>query len=502
MCKSRGLHSEPLSIRPNSTHKILSFLFDEARVNVRAWEKEIVFRRPCEERLLKGKLVMKSVSIDLKSLLIIVVLLLHWNISSAKEQSAQSQKTAANTDTDRFGSYQPNVGFKLVNTDYGDVNFKVFTYVRYLNQKGLDSTYTDSFGKETTLDLRQDILLNKVNIQFLGWFMSPKFRYFLYVWTQNTAQGLGAQVVVGGNLHYIFDKHFTLGGGIDALPGVRCTEGNFPFWLTVDNRLMADEFFRPSYTMGIWAKGEIVPKLDYKIMLGNNLSQLGVDAGQLDDGLNTVSAVLNFFPTTGEFGPNSAMGDFEHHQKIATRLGLHFTRSTEDRQGQPDTEAFENVQIRISDGNTIFLPNLFGAGIQIDKADYQMISFDAGIKYRGLALEGEYYWRWINDFKLTSGSPGALPFDRLWDTGFQLQASAMVLPKLVQLYAVGSTVFGEYGDPWEVRGGVNYHPFKNRTVRCNVEIIHSYGSPVGALSLPYVVGGTGNIIDANVEVNF
>jgi hypothetical protein len=334
----------------------------------------------------------------------------------------------------------------------------------------------------------------------MGWLLSPKFRYFFYVWTNNTAQGLGAQVVVGGNLHYAFNEHVKLGGGINALPGVRCTEGNFPYWLTVDNRLMADEFFRPSYTMGIWADGEIVPKLQYSVMLGNNLSQLGIDAGQLDDGLNTLSAALLFFPTTGEFGPKSAIGDFEHHQEAATRFGLHFTRSTEDRQGQPDTEAFENVQIRISDGNVIFEPGLFGAGIQIERADYQMISFDAGIKYRGFALEGEHYWRWVNDFKISGA--GELPFDRLWDTGFQLQASAMVWPKLVQLYTTGSAVLGEYGDPWEVRVGVNYFPFKNRVMRCNVELIHSNESPVGALSLPYVVGATGTIIDANVEVDF
>jgi hypothetical protein len=263
---------------------------------------------------------------------------------------------------------------------------------------------------------------------------------------------------------------------------------------------MADEYFRPSYTMGIWAKGVIVDKLIYSVMLGNNLSQLGVDAGQLDDGLNTLSAALVFLPTTGEFGLNSNMGDFEHHEKIATRFGLHFTRSTEDRQGQPETEAFENVQIRVSDGSVIFSPDLFTDGVQIDKADFHMTSFDAGIKYKGFALEGEYYWRWVNDF-ITTGT-GELPFDRLWDHGFQLQASAMLWPKLIQLYTLGSSVTGEYGDPWEFRAGANYYPFKNHVIRFNVEYIHSYHSPVGGLSLPYVVGGTGNIFYANLQVNF
>ena len=98
--------------------------------------------------------------------------------------------------------------------------------------------------------------LNKVVIYFRGWVMDPKFRYVFYVWTANTSQGLGAQVVVAGNLTYAFNKHISVAGGVDALPGVRSVEGNFPLWLSVDNRSIADEFFRPSYTMGFWVAGK------------------------------------------------------------------------------------------------------------------------------------------------------------------------------------------------------------------------------------------------------
>ena len=81
-------------------------------------------------------------------------------------------------------------------------------------------------------------------------------------------------------------------------------------------------------------------------MLGNNLSQFGVDAGQLTSGLDTVSSSLAWMPTTGEFG--SGFGDFEGHERLATRVGVHYTRSDENRQSQPDTEAIDNAQIRIS----------------------------------------------------------------------------------------------------------------------------------------------------------
>jgi hypothetical protein len=425
---------------------------------------------------------------------IYLVLLLAVNVRS------QTADTVDKTEASKPSVYTPNSGFRLVTTDMGEVNFRIFSYIRYLNQLGLDTSYTDSFGDTKSIDRRQDVQLNKVNISFMGWLMDPKFRYLFYVWTNNTAQGQTAQVVVAGNLTYTFSKHLTLGGGVNSLPGVRSTEGNFPFWLTVDNRTISDEFFRPSYTMGFWATGAIVDGLRYNVMLGNNLSQLGVDAGQLDDNFSTFSGALTWFPTTGEYGKRAQFGDFDSHDEVATRLGVHFTRSPEDRQGVPSSEAFENVTIRLSDGSVIFAPNLFGNGIQIYNATYHMSSFDAGIKYKGFSLEGEYYVRWVND--ISGRGTENLSFTELKDNGFQLMASSMVLPKMMQLYAICGKVFGEYGDPWEVRGGLNLFPWENQVVRCNLEYIHTYKSPVGGLSLPYQVGGTGDIVHFNFMVDF
>lgn len=396
------------------------------------------------------------------------------------------------------GKYTPLSGFKVVDTDQGDLNFKLFTYVRYLNQLGADDAYTDAFGNTSRIDLRQDVQFQKVLAYFMGWFMRKDFRYMVYVWTTNTNLGLGAQVVVAGNLTYRFNDRVTVGAGVNGLPGVRATEGQFPNWLTADNRLIADEFFRPSYTTGVWAKGEIAKGLLYQTMLGNNLSQLGVDAGQLDKGINTWSTAVAWMPTTREFGVASRFGDYDFHRKLATRLGAHYTRSNENFQGQPNTDAFENVQIRLSDGNSIFKPDLFGAGVRITDARYQMTSADGGLKYRGLSLEGEYYWRWVNRFRGSSTDT----LRGLWDHGFQLQSSAMVVPKQLQVYASGSKVFGQYGRPWDARAGINWFPFSHQAVRWNTEYLHLQRSPVGGLSLPYVVGGRGPVFHTSLEVNF
>ena len=273
---------------------------------------------------------------------------------------------------------------------------RLFTYVRYLNQKGLDPTYTDYFGNTHTVKQREDVQLNKFFMPFSGWFLTPKFRYYLYVWSSNPSQGEPAQVVGGGNISYTFNNHVTLGGGISALPSNRSTEGQFPYWLGMDDRLIADEFFRGSYTTGIWLKGELSTKVKYVAMLANNLSTLGVSASQLDNTFDTTTLMLQWVPSTGEFGPNGEFGDFAHHEKVATRLAAHYTHSTEDKQSQPGTNGIENSQVRLTDGSVIFTPDLFGPGIAVEKLKYQLVSVDGGIKYKGLALEAEYYWRWLS----------------------------------------------------------------------------------------------------------
>jgi len=418
------------------------------------------------------------------------------------EPVVKEKPKAEASDTESYGRYSPNLGFKLANTEYGDLSVSIYTYARYLNQRALNSTYVDAFGNTKSVQERQDFQLQKVQIKLLGWILNPKLRYFLYTWTSNPTQGQGAQVVVAGNLGYTFNKYFTLAAGITSLPGVRSTEGNFPFWLGVDSRMIGDEFFRPSYTSGVWIKGNLTKRLRYQAMIGNNLSTLGVSAARLDNKFNTVSTALVWTHGLGEYG--QGFGDFEDHKKITTRLGFHFSRSDENKESQPNNDTFENTQLRLSDGTVIFTSDLFGPGITITDARYRMVDLDAGIKFRGFSLEGEYYFRWLDNFKfLNPLTPAQLQMvPNLFDQGFQLQASAMLLPKTLQLYGGVSRINGQYGNPFDVRVGTNWFPWKNKVVRWNTEWLYLRNSPVGYSSVPFVVGGRGSVFHSSVELAF
>jgi hypothetical protein len=410
----------------------------------------------------------------------------------ATEATQVTANGASATQTPNFlkpktwGSIEPGRGFVLARTDRGEVDMVVLAYVRYLNQSQLDSTYTDFFGHVKSIHLQTNIEINKINVTFKGWAWDPKFRYLFFIWTNNSAQGEGGQVVLGGNVGYQFADWVGLYAGIDSVPSTRSTTGSYPNWLRNDNRLMADEFFRGSFTTGIWLDGTF-SRFRYRLMAANNLSQLGVSSSQMYGGIHAFSGYLRWMPTTGEFGPVTGFGDYEDHQQVATDFEGHFTWSRENAQEQPGTDQIENSQIRLSDGERLFDHGVFGTPYSIERATYQMAAGTAAVKYKGYALEGEFYARWVNDFQAN----GPLPYSHMFDTGIGLQASGMAIQKRLQAYATYSHIWGQFGDSDEVVGGLNWYPLGIKNFRLSPNAMYFYRSPVGYNGVPYAVGGTG-----------
>ncbi|WP_380871617.1 hypothetical protein [Sphingomonas sp. DBB INV C78] len=203
-------------------------------------------------------------------------------------------------------------------------------------------------------------------------------------------------------------------------------------------------------------------------------------------------------PTTGEFGPAQGFGDYEMHADLATLLAVSFTHSREDAEAQAGVNDFENSQLRLSDGTLLFSPGAFNTTGQITRATYEMLALSAGLKYRGWTIDGEYYFRWLDNFTTI----GLIPVDEVTDQGFQLQLSTMAIPKTLQLYAAGSKIFGDYGDPYDVSLGLNWFPFDRKEIRVNAQAIYLQRSPTGNNSVPYTVGGDGWVFSTDFIVSF
>ena len=134
----------------------------------------------------------------------------------------------------KWGRYTPNYGYKVADTDHGDISVSIIATCTLPKSIRTQPNLHRRIWQRKNCQQRQDFQLQKVQIKFLGWMLDPKFRYFLYAWSSNASQGLGAQVVLAGNLNYSFNKFVSIGAGIRSLPGTRSVEGNFPFWLGVD----------------------------------------------------------------------------------------------------------------------------------------------------------------------------------------------------------------------------------------------------------------------------
>ena len=381
-----------------------------------------------------------------------------------------------------FGEFNPGRGFTVGRGEYGELNLSGYMAARYLNQLPPDQSATDHLGRPIAVTPRQDFQFHRVMLFSQGWLFSPKFQYSTFVWTVQDTN----QVAVGGALYYSFGKFMTLGLGWNAYPGTQSLQGSHPYWESYD-RVLADEFFRPYFSQGVFAKGNLLPKLEYRWMIGNNNSNLDVPAVRLDRKLSA-GAALTWLPTTGEFGPRGAFGDYEDHQKLATRFNLAYTYSPEDRQSPIGSPA-GNTTLRLTDSLNVFDTGAFANDVTVARVRYQMLSASAGMKYHGFWLQGEGYVRKLDNFV----ADGKLPLGVVRDSGFYVQVADMIVPKRLELYGATSYIFGPYGHPWEYIVGNNYYPWNTRNIRLNTQLIYVSHSPVSSTFGFYIGQTTGPI---------
>jgi hypothetical protein len=363
----------------------------------------------------------------------------------------------------------------------GELGISGYALLRYLNQSPGEQTFTDHLGNEQKVDGRNDIYSHRVMIFFKGWLASPKLIYAITFWTVNSTD----QRAIFGNIGYQFSRKFSLYGGLNGNPGTRSLQGSHPFWLAND-RVMADEFFRPFFGSGIWAQGEVVAGLWYNAVMTNNNSSLGTRSSQLDRTFTT-GASMWWMPTTKEFGPRGAYGDWERHEKLATRFGISTTRSPEQRFSNSGGGS-DNTTLRLADSLNVFDTGALAKGVTVDRVDYRILSFDAGMKYKGFFLQTEIYNRWLDNLQ----ADGTLPVGSIHDTGFYIQAAFFPVPKKLEVYGATSQIYGDkkagFSNSSEYLVGMNYYPFNTRNHRLNVQVIDVNRSPVSS-AFGYYVGG-------------
>jgi hypothetical protein len=364
------------------------------------------------------------------------------------------------------------------------LKFNNNTQLRYLNTLDSSDTFTDHLGTVREVNRRNDITVNRSMFIFAGYMFDPKLQYSLTVWTSAGA----ASIVVAGNIGWRFNKAFTLTGGYTGVPGSRSLVGTFPFFQPTD-RSMADNFFRPGFTQGAWANGEPLKGLNYLAFVGNGLNTLNISANKIDTNLLLSGSVwwepLGAYSEPGK--SRQMYDDYFASKKTRIRIGTSFTRSREDRFSETDQSSPDNTSIYNSDGVLAFSTGAFAPGVTVQEATYKMWAIDGGLKKSGFSVNGQYYFRWLNDFD----ADGPLPLASTFDHGFELSTGQFIVPKKLVVYARGSKVFGQFGSPYEYAGGFKWYFLPTERVWLTGELMRVHKAPYSGAFTPYTAGMAG-----------
>jgi hypothetical protein len=151
----------------------------------------------------------------------------------------------------------------------------------------------------------------------------------------------------------------------------------------------------------------------------------------------------------------------------------------------------------MTDGVLFFETGALANGVTVNDADYNMMSVDIGLKYKGFGFQLEPFQRTLSKFN----ADGPTPMTSIRDYGYSLQVSQMVIPRKLIAYGINSYFWDQFKrHPWEAGGGFNFYPIKSRSWRINGQVMHVYKTAAGGTFGLYTAGQTGTTITIGTDI--
>ncbi len=130
---------------------------------------------------------------------------------------------------------------------------------------------------------------------------------------------------------------------------------------------MADNFFRPAFTQGVWASGELLKRLNYLAFLGNGLNTLNISAANIDTSLLVAGSVW-WEPLVHYAPPGKSVNMYDYYfakKKVRIRIGTSYTRSSDDCFSDLDQSNPDNTSQYNSDGVLTFSTGAFAPRVTL-----------------------------------------------------------------------------------------------------------------------------------------
>ena len=392
----------------------------------------------------------------------------------------------------------PPKGLLLLKTDpcRGEFPFAMalggYMQLRWFEFARDATQWTNSAGTVYPVNNINAFNLNRFLISLRGHVVDERLVYnFALFGTSDVGIAMG--VVPIGIAGWKFSEAATVGAGVTIVPGSREWTETQPWTVGVD-RSMANTFFRPGYSPGALATGSLAGEtVHYQAGVWNAID--GGSAGVLRRGTSMAWAGNTWWEPLGPYG--LGLGDMEHHRDPVIRLGTSGVYAPTYSRIIPEQNP-ENTIVRLSDGTPIAQDNALGPNSKVDRFLYHLATVDAGWKYRGWALNAEYYFRMLDGFRGT----GTFSQSSLFDHGGMGYVSWCFVPRTYEVYGRSSVVTGLYGTGQEYGGGLNWYVKRSRQARLTLEALYMNRNPAQNILYPYRAGYTGTAIQTQFMVIF
>lgn len=371
-----------------------------------------------------------------------------------------------------------------------EMRVKARLQVRHAGFIPTEEQFVSRGGTARELQAMNRFEMERVRLQFHGNVFTPDLRYVFIIDGDNDGR---TQLDF---LLYFFEYEWSENHRVAV--GREKNAASFE-WIqssrvmSFNDRSMATAYFRPSFSDGIWFRGNSEDRQwFYRFMLTNGYNTTRLIPNEVDDRI-TPSLALWWEPN-GPFGAGYA--DIQDHEAPAWRFGVSGIYAPH-RGITPGSTVNELNVFRLADGTRLLETGAITPGASVVRFDAGLASFLAAMKYHGWSLMTEYYLRWLADIRADA------PIDNtnIFQHGFVVSGGKFLVPEEWEFVARHSQVNGDYGSAYEYAAGLNWY-IRGHDLKIQFDVTRLVQNPATDGGPDFVAGDDGVLIRTQVQLAF
>ena len=351
-------------------------------------------------------------------------------------------------------------------------------------------TWTDNSGKTRPVLNRNAFDIERARLSFRGYAIDPRLTYFL----QLDGDTDGAHTVDFFDYWWSWQvsDDFRIQIGKRKVPASRQ-------WLLgarrtrLSDRPMADDFFRPDRTVGVFGLGKLGNSCHYELMVGNGYRTTNLPPAVVDD--RFTFAATSYIEPTGKFG--SQLVDFDCTCTPLWQLGHSFVYSPQTS-NELAVPLDESDFLRLADGTRLNETGALAANVTVSEFDLWFYGLDLAWKHRGWSADSEVFFRWIENLR----GDGPLPVDSIFQHGLYVEGGKFLIDRTLDVNFRYSYVNGDFGNGSEFAGGFNWYPLAKPTMKFTFDVTRLNRSPLQNRSTDISVGDSGVLFRSQFQAEF